>query len=66
MSFDSFQTSGNSPGRHTEPRRVAILGAVGSAIARRLTTDSVVDIQKYPPVTPGARHRTAPTFSEAA
>lgn len=36
MSFDSFQTSGNSPGR---ARRIAILGfgTVGSAVARRLT-----------------------------
>ena len=39
MSFDSFQTSGNSPGRNDQSRRIAILGfgAVGSPLARRLT-----------------------------
>ena len=38
MSFDSFQTSGNSPGRNNQPRRIAIFGfgTLGSAFGRRL------------------------------
>jgi hypothetical protein len=33
LSFDSFQTSGNSPGR---ARRIALPGFVGSAVSRRV------------------------------
>ena len=58
MSFDSFQTSGNSP---------------GSGVVRRLTTSGpisdlepafiLIDIQKQ---LVGAGPRTGPTFAEAA
>jgi hypothetical protein len=58
MSFDSFQTSGNSP---------------GSGVVRRLTTSGSIsdlepafihiDIQKH---LVGAGPRTGPTFAEAA
>jgi glyceraldehyde-3-phosphate dehydrogenase/erythrose-4-phosphate dehydrogenase len=39
MSFDSFHTSGNSPGPRRQPRRIAILGfgTVGFSVTRRLT-----------------------------
>jgi hypothetical protein len=75
MSFDSFQTSGNSPGRHPDHGRIVFLPGsctVASAVVHRLTTDIILEIQKnllsarFEPGTLCARLRTGPTFAEAA
>ena len=64
MSFDSFQTSGNSPGRDNQPHRFAILDR-RARLGRRVLGGRSPSHTKQHKSLAGAGLQAGPTFAEA-